>query len=224
MAREYEPGGNFLGRYLVEAKGFVRRVQRLPDFDASTGEPSAEFYDFSTTFSTDGALLTGAYTADGTGNLLEAALLAGKFSTRFIYPLRPTKPTRTLDMWFRGTGLSTRRAYDTATSRYSVSIDGKVEGDFNQFFPLGCSGSDTFIFRTRAPLTLSPYSYYYEFFEGGELVVDQAVATFSATGTEQYVDLVGHVLLKVPGVGTFNYDYDEYILYGPFADAGRCTP
>lgn len=223
-ARAYKPGGNFLGRYLVETRGFVRRVQRLPDYNPITFEPSAEFYNFSNTFSTDGALLTGSYSEAGTDSLIEASLITGKFSGRYVYPVRPTKPTKTLDMWFKGTGLSTRRAWNTAASRYSVWVDGKVEADFNQFFPLGCTGADTYTFNTRSPLILAPGSYYYEFFEGGELMVDKSVAKFSATGTDQYVDLVGHVQLKVPGAGTFNYDYSEYILEGPLADAGRCTP
>jgi hypothetical protein len=224
-ARAYKPGGNFLGRYLVETQGFYRRVQRLPSYDPITFEPSVELYNYSNTFSTDGALLTGNYTVNGTDNQTETALITGKFSSRFDYPVRPGKPARTLDMWFKGTGLSTRFAWNNAASRYSVSVDGKLEGDFNQFFPLGCTGADTYTFHTRSPLIVSPYAYYFEFFEGGELVIDgKAVATFSATGTEPYVDLLGHVLLKVPGVGTFNYDYTDYILEGPLANAGRCTP
>src|SRR4051794_25865729 len=50
--------GNFLGRYVVQATGFLRRVQRLPEFNAA-GEPSAAFYDYDNALSTDGALVTG---------------------------------------------------------------------------------------------------------------------------------------------------------------------
>lgn len=223
MTREYQ-NANFLGRYLVEAKGFVRRVQRLPDYN-SAGEPSVEFYDFSNTLSTEGALLTGFYTVDGFDNLQGAGLIAGKVSGRYIYPVRPTKPMRTLDKWFKGAGLSTRIGYDNDVSKYSIWVDGKVEGDFNEFWPLGCTGAETYTFRTRAPLTPSPLSYSFEQFESGEIVIDgKMTAKFSATVTEPFVDVMAHVGLEIPGVGTFNYDYPYSVLEGPLNEAGLCTP
>jgi len=224
MTREYPLGGRFLGRHLVEAKGFVRRVQRLPDYN-DAGEPSVEFYNYDSKLSTDSAWLTGTYTVNGFDNRLEVGLITGKISGRFIYPLRPTKPTKTLDKWFKGTGFSVRRTYDNDLSKSLMWVDGKVEGDFHAYWHVGCGGADTYTFRTRAPWTHSPNAYSSQIFDSGELVIDgSSVATFSATGTEPYVDLLGHVLLKVPGVGTFNYDYPESVLYGPLADAGSCTP
>jgi len=222
---EDEDAGYFLGRYLVETKGFMRRVQRLPEFN-SAGEPSAEFYDYEYRVSTDAAVLTGNYAVDGLNNVMEWGIVAGKVVGRYTYPARPLHPNvKVLDKWYRGTGMNVRRNYDNTLGKYLFSVDGKIEGDFNAFWNLGCSGADTFTYRTRKALAQSPYSWFVELYDAGELVINgNTVATFTATGTEPYVDLTGHASVKVQGVGTFNYDYPESILLGPVFEAARCTP
>lgn len=222
---EFGDAGYFTGRYLVEARGFVRRVQRMPEFN-SAGEPSAEFYDYESRTSTDGAILTGNYSVDGLNNVMEWGLIGGKVASSYTYPARPLHPiARTIEEWYRGTGLVARRRWDNAAGEYFHSIDGKVEGDFNAFWGLGCSGPDTFIYRTRKELGQSPYSYFVEQYDAGELSINgNTTATFTATGTQPYVDLIGHAAVKVQGLGTVNYDYPESILLGPILEAGRCTP
>jgi len=217
MTQEW--ANNFPGRYLVEAKGFIRRTTRQPEYN-SAGEPSPEFYNYEFNRTTDGALLTGAYTAS---SLTDFGLITGKVSTRFTFPTRPSGPTFFLEKWLKGSGLTLRRSYDSVASRYSISVDGKVEGDFNQFWPIGCTGAETFTFRTRAPLTTSPLANTVELYDGGELQIDgKTVAKFSATGT-QPGDLMARVVLNVPGTGTFIYDYPSSVFRGSLNEAGRCT-
>ena len=222
---EFGDAGYFVGRYVAEVRGFVRRVQRLPEFN-SAGEPSAEFYEYESSTSTDGALLTGNYSVEGFDNTMEWSLIAGKIAGRYVYPARPLHPTvKVLDTWYRGTGLVARRRYDNTAVQYFHSIDGRIEGDFSAFWNLGCSGSDTFVFRTRKELGQVPTSWFVELYDAGELVINgNTTATFSATGTEPYVDLMGHASVKVQGVGAFRYDYPESILQGPIYEAARCAP
>lgn len=222
---EFGDFGNFTGRYLVETKGFVRRVHRMPEFN-SDGEPSVEFYEYESRMSTDGAILTGAYSVAGLDNVMEWGLVAGKVAGSYTYPARPLHPVaRTIEQWYRGTGLVAHRRWDNAAGEYFHSIDGKVEGDFNEFWNLGCSGPDTFVYRTRKELGQSPYSYFVEQYDSGELSINgNTTATFTATGTEPYVDLIGHAAVKVQGLGTVNYDYPESIALGPILEAARCTP
>ena len=222
---EYGDAGYLMGRYLAEAKGYVRRVQRLPEFN-SAGEPSAEFYEYESTTSTDGAVLTGSYTVDGLDNTMEWGLIAGKVSGRYVYPPRPLHPTmKVLEQWYRGTGIVARRHYDNTAGEYFHSIDGKIEADFSQFWKFGCSGPDTFVYHTRRPLGQAPTSWFVELYDTGELVINgNTTATFTATGSEPYVDLMGHATVKVQGIGTFAYDYPETILQGPIFEAARCAP
>jgi len=221
MTREF-PQGEFLGRYLAELKGFTSRAQRIPEVDGS-GQPSAEFYNYTFTRTTDGALVTGAYSVEGRETLHEAGLIAGKVSMSYTFPTRPSQPTFTLSKWFKGTGLLMRRKFNYDTTRYWSWVDGKVEGDFNQFWPIGCTGADTYTFRTRDALTRPPLAPTAEQFDGGELLIDgKTVAKFSATGANP-VDFMGHVELRVPGAGTFNYDYPSSLFRGSLNEAGRCT-
>ena len=222
---EYGDSGNFTGRYLVEVKGFLRRVQRMPEFN-SAGEPGSEFYDYESRMGTEGAILTGNYSVNGLDNLMEWGLVAGKVSRQYTYPARPLHPVaRTINEWYRGTGLVARNRYDNALTEYFHSVDGRIEGDFNQFWGLGCSGPDTFVFRTRKEFGQSPYSWFVELYDSGELSINgNTTATFSATGTQPYVDLMGHASVKVQGLGVVNYDFPESITLGPLLEAARCTP
>jgi hypothetical protein len=62
-----------------------------------------------------------------------------------------------------------------------------------------------------------------EFLDGGELVInDRVLANFRITGVEPFVDMLGHVDLRVPGVGDFTFAA-PFSLADLTAEAG-CVP
>lgn len=217
--------GYFTGRYLVEAKGVVRRVQRLPEYD-STGQPSAELYEYEGRTSTDGAILTGNYAVNGLDNVTERGLISGKVAGSYTYPSRPLHPdVKVIDEWYRGTNLVARSRWDNTAGKYFQSIDGKIEADLSRFRLLGCAAPDTFVYRTRQELGQSPYAWDPAFYDSGEFSINgNTSVSFRAAGTQPYFDLIGYASVRIAGIGRVDYDYTESILLGPLFEAARCTP
>jgi hypothetical protein len=92
-----------------------------------------------------------------------------------------------------------------------LSIDGRITVTFNPFWGSGCTNG-LYAMKTRAPLFYSLDSP--STFQGGELVVNGAVAKFySAENTPPGlpVPVNGMLLnLRVRDVGTFNYDAADW--------------
>ena len=164
MTQEW--ANNFPGRYLVEAKGFVRRVTRQPEYN-SAGEPrrvlQLRIQPDHGRRSPHGCVHREQLDRlrSGNGQSIDSLHLADEAVGVDVFP-------RKVDQ--EGTGLTLRRNYDNDARKTSIWVDGKVEGDFNQFWPIGCTGADTYTFRTRAPLTTSPLAYTGELFQSGEFV------------------------------------------------------
>jgi hypothetical protein len=217
-----DPDGFFTGRYTVAVTGFFHFVDHSTDVNTF----SPPYYDHDHVVSTDGVILSGETTNPSpyVGNQ-DFTLVTGKISERYHVPSTPTFPGgHTITKFVRGIGLRMQFGYDgnQTGSNNTQSIDGTVEADFNQWWGFNCASPDTFTYRTRATLT-SPSSYYTGMFSAGQLQVNgNTTATFSATGSTPFVDLVGHVALDIRGVGSFNYDVPDFLFSGPIYTAAQC--
>jgi hypothetical protein len=222
MARS-ELNGFFTGRYTVAVTGFFHFVDHASDVFLF-GPP---YYDHDHVVSTDGAVLSGE-TINPSGYVAntEFTLVAGKITERYHVPATPTYPDgNTLTKFVRGTNLRVQYGFsgDQTGANNTQTIDGTVEADYSQFWGFNCPAPDNFTYRTLATLT-SPSSYYTGTFSAGQLQINgNTKATFTATGSNPYVDLVGHVALDIGGVGHFNYDVPDYLFGGPLYAAAQCS-
>jgi hypothetical protein len=213
----------FTGTYTVELKGVYRFVQHLPDFIGG-GDTR---YDHDHSVSTNGALISGAYTNVGFSYNQDFRLMLGKISETYIVPVTPSNPASfTISKFVRGTGLRIQSGFDSDLMRYEQSIDGKAEVDFNQWWGFNCPAPESWAYRTNSKMAY-PAAAWTGTFDTGELNINGNTAvSFSSSGTEPQVDLVGHIATLVAGVGSFNYDYAGFAIFSSteLYTAAICTP
>jgi hypothetical protein len=213
----------FTGTYTAEIKGFHRFIQHTPDF--SVGGDT--LYDHDHTVSTEGALISGAFTNVGFSYNQDFRLIVGKISETYIVPATPSNPASfTISKFVRGTGLRIQSGFDSDLLRNSQSIDGKVDVDFNQWWGFNCPTPESWVYRTKSTMAY-PAAAWTGTFDTGELNINgNTTARFSSTGTQPQVDLVGHIATHVAGVGSFNYDYAGFAIFSSpeLYTAAICTP
>ena len=222
MVRAYE-FGQFVGRYAYETSGFREYTSYYPSYPV----PGPPFYAQVFTDTAEGVVVAGEYTYD-TVTASESRtnrVVRGKLTQRIDSPQTPTRAPRTYIVTVSHDDFRVRDAVvyplgGVGTS--SLSFDGKVTVDAAQYYGWrGCTQADTFTYRTRTPL--SRYLENIEFPDHGEIVVnDKAVAKFSITGVEPYVDMLGHLDLSVRGVGKFSLSAPYGII--DFAAQADCKP
>jgi hypothetical protein len=214
---------HFTGTYTAELKGFSRYVQHLPDY---IGGGDAR-YDHDHTLSSDGALISFAFTNVGYTYNQDFRLILGKIKETYIVPATPSNPTSfTISKFVRGTDLRIQNGFNNDLLRYEQSIDGRADVDFNQWWGFNCPSPESWVYRTQSTMAY-PASAWTGTFNTGELHINgNTTATFSSTGTDPQVDLVGHIATQVAGVGSFNYDYAGYAIFSSpeLYTAAICTP
>jgi hypothetical protein len=222
MSRPDE-SSQFTGTYMAEVRGFHRFVQHLPDF-AGGGET---LYDYDHTVSSDGALISSAFTNVGFTYNQDFRLITGKIKEKYIVPATPSNPaSSTYSKFVRGTDLRVQNGFNADLMRYEQSIDGNADVDFNQWWGFNCPTPDSWVYRTTSTMTY-PASAWTGTFDSGELHINgNTTATFSSTGIAPQVDLVGHIATQVAGVGNFNYDYTGFAIFSSpeLYAAAICTP
>jgi hypothetical protein len=146
-------------------------------------------------------------------------ILLGSLDYRFQSPTTPTRTGRTYDLPYRYWDFQVKRTY-APSEPSAVQVNGRAQTRLGEFYGFTGCPTETFSYRTLTPWQLNPATF---MFDTGTLAVnDDTIAEFSISGTEPFVDLLGHIDIGVQGLGDFHYtaqfSFDE--LYASAA----CTP
>jgi hypothetical protein len=200
----------FTGTYKAELTGFYRYVQHIRDYIGG----GDTLYPHDHTVSTEGALLSGEFTNVGFSYNQDYRLILGKITETYIVPVTPSNPTSfTISKFVRGTDLHIQNGFNNDLLRYEQSIDGRADVDFNQWWGFNCPAPESWVYQTRSTMAY-PAADYTGAFNTGEVNINgNTTVKFTSTGTEPYVDLVGHIATLVGGVGSFNYDYAGFAIF-----------
>jgi len=202
-----DPSRFFQGRYIYEASGFYRNT--ITQQIWVNGGYTHEYYAFTNTASTEGAVLTGqTLNPDNSNWSNEIGIVRGRLTGREDISAYPGNPQAySTSRYISAKDLYLRSGYDGSTRHTFDTIDGQVETDVARWWGVtGCQRPETFTYQTRSPMTINndiPAVFYYD---GGDLLINGAsVARFSTSGSQPGVDLMSHVRVAVPGAGTFDY-------------------
>lgn len=190
-------------------------LYELTTYYARRPDPGPPFFAQTDLYTTAGLVLT--YESDLYAE--DTRILLGSVRNQLHQPPTPGRPAFDSQSSHRYTDFRALTDYSVLEFP-TVTVDGKVQLDAPERYGFaGCTAGETYTFRTREPLVQDVATL---LFASGELAVnDNTRAVFSISGTEPFVDLLGHLDIRLRGVGdasyTAQFGYDELVAQGACA-------